>query len=194
MGNEQYSQAGGVEEAQRLGVGCVIKTSSIKNFIKTSLGGWVEFGYSAGKGKLFVLALLGLETKDGKNDVDIQKAMNSIGWVNLTVDWVECSQFLVNYRYWEGDARDLGRVLLNLEDWGMTKEQIEKLGATFDWNKDSKEDAWVKVYREFKRMYREAVPLKPVAINEEINEIPEKSPTFKTRAVTSLPPKKKKGS
>lgn len=165
------------QDAKVLKLGAALRLANITHY--TPEGG--QYGYSAGKNRAYVVILLGAEqrlndktTKKIPDEVDLRAAMRVLGWVAVQVDWVECAQLLMTYRDWPGDARDLTRILLNLEDYGMDHAEVKKLTAEIDWPKASKKEAWEKVYVKFKQMYREAMNLKPVA-----DELPKERKTKK---------------
>lgn len=185
MGNETLTQV----DPTALSKGTILRLGNFTTITPSK----TQLGYNAGKDKVFVAVLLGLETRysnksgDVPDEIDIEQALNRMGWYNVEkVDWVECAQFLVNYRYWEGDARDFCRVLPNLKDWGITDEQIAELVGLIDWPSDTKEQAWQKVYLCFKKMYREALDLKTLE-----NELPERF-KIKSRSSSARPEKKTK--
>ena len=67
--------------------GDVVRLTSLKNnFVCPKGKGGKEVGllsasFTAPKGKVFVAVLLGVESKDGSNPIDLDAAMGRLGWV-----------------------------------------------------------------------------------------------------------------
>jgi len=141
-----------------------------------------QLGYNAGKKSVFIALLLGIETrfpnKEGviPDELDLKATLAKFGFYEGSVDWVECAQFLLMYKDWPGDERDLCRVLLNLKQHGMSDEQVKILVAKIEWCVDNKEKAWEKVYITFKQMYRAACH-----IDQSKEALPKPPPTLKKK-------------
>ena len=64
---------------REIGEGSILRTRSIKDI---SPDGNLELGFSAPRGEVFVVVLLGVEPKvAGDNAVDVDKVMESLGYV-----------------------------------------------------------------------------------------------------------------
>ena len=71
-----------------LSVGQIIRLTNFTNYFvpQTVEGrkvGLLSAGYKAGKGKVFVAVLLGVEDKDGSNPVDPEALMQAMGWQRI---------------------------------------------------------------------------------------------------------------
>lgn len=175
MGNEQLVAV----DPTQLKVGTILRLGNMTIITPNR----AQLGYNAGKDKVFIGILLGTETrynnKDGIvfDEIDIKKAMNRMGWYDgISIDWVECAQFLMGYKSWPGDERDFARVISNMSHWGMPPEMVKELEDTVEWCVDNKQKAWDKVYIKFKQMYRKAFDMQ--ALSDELPpkiESPKKS-------------------
>jgi hypothetical protein len=77
VANEEYTRNTDLEGASQLRDGDLLRLANFTNHVSPSL----QVSFKAGKGRVFVAVLLGVEKKDQSEPLDVEAAMRRLGWV-----------------------------------------------------------------------------------------------------------------